>query len=109
MLELLKARENERWNERERLRAAVRHKLKTVLSKFLPNSTVYVFGSLTEPFKFHKFSDVDIAVQKLADGVSPYSLQAQLEEQLERPVDLIEMDDSRIKHVIMTRGEKWIV
>lgn len=88
-VKLLRLREERLAREREEARLASRAKLRETLHALCPGSPVYVFGSLTEPFKFYRRSDVDVAVEQLPDGMSELGLAGLLEEELGRPVDLL--------------------
>jgi predicted nucleotidyltransferase len=63
---------------------------------------VYVTGSVLRPGDFYPFSDVDIAVEGLQENY--FRLLVQLEDLLERQVDLIELETSRFADSIRESG-----
>lgn len=84
-------RDQERRAEREALRLEVLERARTAIRKHAPEfpaiRTVYLFGSLVQPGRFHQGSDVDVAVDSEAiEAESPFW--SALEEELERNVDL---------------------
>lgn len=99
--------EQQRLAERERLREKVRRDLARALAELVPGAAVIVFGSLVEKGRFHKMSDVDIALLEEPQSGSVYSLQAKLEERLGRPVDLVLLPETRLRQKIESTGEKW--
>jgi predicted nucleotidyltransferase len=96
-----------RLKRREVLRAEVRRELREALNHLLPSEDVIVFGSITEPYKFHDRSDVDIALYREPPSSSLYRLLAQLNERLARPVDLVILHETRLKDKIIQTGEVW--
>lgn len=99
--------EQQRLERRERLRNQVRLDVRTALDKFLPGEDVILFGSIISPYHFHDRSDVDIALYHAPVGRSIYGLVAQLDEYLGRAVDLVVLDETRLKEKILTTGEVW--
>lgn len=66
--------------------------------------TVYLTGSLLQPGKFYEFSDIDIAVEGLKE---PYfQILRELEEILDRPVDIVELECCRFRQSIEAQGIK---
>lgn len=65
---------------------------------------VYITGSLLKENAFYDFSDVDIAVEGLAEN--PLTVLTELEDLLERDVDLIEIEKCCFKDFIYSHGRK---
>ncbi len=90
--------------ERQRLLGA----LETELKRLLPaGSTVWIFGSAAHPGRFNEHSDLDLALDPRPVGVSEYRLQAELSERLERRVDVLVLEETRLKEKIVREGVKW--
>jgi predicted nucleotidyltransferase len=104
---LLDQVERERMQRRETLRAEVRQQLKAVLAELAPGEKVYVFGSLVHPNKFHDRSDVDLAFVEEPRKGSQFRIQSLIEESLNRPVDLLILNETRLKDKILREGELW--
>jgi len=104
---LVSRRNASRASDDERLRLAVRRRLKTVLRRVLPGKTVWIFGSLTRPGSFHPCSDIDVAIQEEPSEMSLYRLHAVLEDGLGRPADVVVLSQSRLKNKIVKEGELW--
>lgn len=64
-----------------------------------------VFGSLAKPFAFSLWSDVDLALQELPAGLTAERLAIDLEAGLQRPVDVVLLDQTRLKAAILKTGE----
>ena len=88
MPSLLKAREEQRRQQRETLRAEVLETLRRALAELAPGEPVFVFGSLVKPGAFRARSDVDVAFAEEPRRCSLYRMQAELEDRLRRPVDV---------------------
>jgi len=108
MLDLLQQRDAQRQADRLVERCGVREQLREVLHHHLPGRQVWVFGSLLESGRFNAASDIDLAVESLPDGMSIYTLTALLDEEMRRPVDVVCLPESRLRHKIITEGELWI-
>ena len=63
---------------------------------------VYVIGSLVRQGDFYPFSDIDIAVEGLTKGY--FRVICELEEILERSVDIITMESCGFKESIRRKG-----
>jgi predicted nucleotidyltransferase len=109
MTNFLRKLDQTRLAKREALREETREKLRASLHELIPNSEVFVYGSITAPFRFHAKSDIDLAILKDPGGAAIYRLQSQIEEQLGRPVDLVLLNESRLREKILASGERWIV
>jgi predicted nucleotidyltransferase len=93
---------------REHLRLETRDRLRQALHRLLPGAEIIVFGSLTRQHAFHPRSDVDIAIHSVPAHMSIYRLQAEIEDFLDRPVDLVELSRCRFRAAIEQQGERWI-
>ncbi|MDD2904321.1 MAG: nucleotidyltransferase domain-containing protein [Syntrophales bacterium] len=63
---------------------------------------VYLTGSVLREGKYYSFSDLDIAVEGLDEDY--FETLVQLEDLLDRNVDLIELESCRFKQEIQERG-----
>jgi predicted nucleotidyltransferase len=66
----------------------------------------YIFGSLTRAYRFTKRSDVDVAVEAI-DSESFFPAMAELSEQVEREVDLVELSKCPFADRIRQQGIEW--
>ena len=107
-MSLGEAIELERAKRREQLRQETLVALRAALRALLPSQRVIVFGSLVHPGRFHAKSDVDIALFDSPSELSEYRLQAELEERLRRPVDIVLLKESRLHDKILREGLEWI-
>ena len=82
--------------------------LMDALHALIPGQKVIVFGSLTEPARFRRTSDVDIALEAEPVSFSSHALGSLLEERLGRPVDVVLLSESRLQNAIRKKGETWI-
>jgi hypothetical protein len=67
----LQQRDAERRAARELSRQGARERLAAALHELLPGQPVILFGSITQPGAFGPGSDVDIALQKVAERLKP--------------------------------------
>lgn len=104
---LLQQRDADRREQRLTLRARTLHELESVLREILPGTRVVVFGSLLQPGVFNEASDVDLALFEEPQGKNRWWIQAELEERLRRPVDLVLLSESRLREKILQEGELW--
>ena len=100
--------------EERRLRNAAacletRQSLRAALQEWLPGRKVIVFGSLADPSRFGRTSDVDIALETPPDTMSVHALGSRLEERLHRRVDVVLLSETRLRETILRTGETWIV
>jgi len=105
----LLAEERDRRRKRDaaladQTRAAVR----TALARHVPGTTVWVYGSLVKPGRFHEWSDVDVALESLPAGMTLEYLQSLLSADVGREVDVCLLDRTRLRPVIEREGERWI-
>lgn len=108
-LEVIKDIYRRKAEKRERLRKEF---LNTVykalerLSEEVSFEDVYIFGSLTEPYKFGEYSDVDIAFKGLdRDGL--FYAVSFLSGHLNREVNGVHMEDIHFKDKILKEGIRW--
>jgi uncharacterized protein len=105
----LLAEERERRSKRDTALAdRTRALLRAALARHVPGTTVWVYGSLIKPGRFHEWSDVDIAVESLPVGMSLEYLQSLLSADVEREVDVCFLDRTRLRPFIEREGERWI-
>lgn len=66
----------------------------------------YIFGSVTEPNRFHDQSDIDVAVEQInpKDFFSAIGL---LSEHLARDVDIIQLNQCHFANRIRQQGIPW--
>lgn len=79
----LAAREGRRREVLERARATIRR----IAPEYSALRTVHLFGSVTRPGRFHRRSDLDVAVE-VDDLEVETRFRRALEEELGRPVDV---------------------
>lgn len=104
---LLQQRDAQRRLRQRQAWIKTRAELRRVLHELLPGEPVLLFGSLTRPEKFHRGSDVDLALFSEPAHKSFYSLQAEFEERMKRRVDLLLLEESRFKEKLLREGERW--
>ncbi len=83
-------------------------RLRTALHELLPETSVWVYGSLLVPGKFSEDSDVDVALECDPADVSLYVLQSLLSGRVGCEVDICVLDESRLKTKIQQTGQRWI-
>jgi len=105
---LLQQREAERLQRREACRMEARSRLRGALAELAPGEAVILFGSITQPHRFHDGSDVDLAFRAEPRRFSRYRIQSLLEESLGRPVDVVMLEETRLAAKIEREGEPWI-
>ena len=104
---LLQKRDAERQRQRLVLFDRTREELRAVLRDVLPASRVIVFGSLTQRGVFNAASDIDLALFAEPAGQSVLGLMAEIGERMRRPVDLLLLEETRLKEKILREGEVW--
>jgi len=82
--------------------------LSVALARHVPGTAVWVYGSLVKPGRFHGWSDVDVALEALPDGMTLEYLQSLLSADVGREVDVCLIDRTRLRPVIEGSGEQWI-
>lgn len=99
---------SERRVAAEKDRAEVRETLGNYLRKSIPKKMdVIVFGSLTQPGRFSRHSDIDLALGEPADEAFAEKVAVELEEIFERPVDVLLLSRTRLREAILRTGERW--
>ncbi len=104
----LAQRAHERQLRREVLFDEASRKLREALHELAPGREFWLFGSLLRRGVFNSASDVDLAWTTLPEGMTEFRLTAELAERLGRPVDLVELNHSRLRAKILREGERWI-
>ena len=82
--------------------------LRADLARHVPGTVVWVYGSLVKPGRFHEWSDVDVTLKSLPDGMTLEYLQSLLFADVGREVDVCLIDRTRLRPVIEGSGERWI-
>ena len=99
----IQAKEEEKEEKRIDLLSRAIPKLKAYFAEKKVNH-VYLFGSILQNGKFFEFSDIDIAVSGLQeDYLRTY---VELEELLDREIDLVELERCPFRKAIKKHGEK---
>lgn len=104
----IRARER-RGKEREALRLEVLDRLDQALSALIEKyqwTECYLFGSVVSPGRFGPESDVDIAVGGLAKQ-DLYRFVGDISSVLERDVDVVVLEESRIAEILRRKGKPW--
>lgn len=101
--------ETERRRQRDAaLAARTRDLLRGALARHVPNTAVWVYGSLVKPGRFHHWSDVDVALEALPAGMTLEYLQSLLSTDVGREVDVCLLGRTRLAPEIERSGERWI-
>jgi hypothetical protein len=104
----VRARERKR-REREILRRKVLEDVDLALSSLIDKyswAECYLFGSVIAPGRFNPDSDVDIAVGGLAKQ-DLYRFVGEISSALERDVDVVVLEESRLAPSIRRKGIPW--
>lgn len=107
-MHLVQERDAALARKREEARQQARVRLRRALASLCSGAEVFVFGSLTQPGKFSLRSDVDLAMSRLPEGMSQYALISLLEERIGRPVDVLLLNETRLRKKILAVAERWI-
>jgi predicted nucleotidyltransferase len=105
---LLQERDESRHRRRLEAFAETRRRLRTALAVLIPGHKVILFGSLVRPGVFNDRSDVDLALESEPPRMRAWELSRELEERLERPVDVLLLSQCRFRDKILREGEVWI-
>jgi predicted nucleotidyltransferase len=108
-LHLIHARDRQRRVEDERSRLVTIAALREVLSRVMPGAVVWVYGSLIEPGRFNRYSDIDIAVEENPGGETMEYLQSLIASETGYVVDICQIDRSRLESRIRQSGCRWTV
>ena len=99
----------EKRQRNETLRQKTLSHIDTVLSHLRSRYTwseIYIFGSVLREGRFGPKSDVDFAVLGLPKH-DLYRLVGELSDALERPVDVVVLEESRMVGSIKRKGVRW--
>lgn len=66
----------------------------------------YLFGSLTQPHRFHQHSDIDIAVEQV-NSADFFTVIGSIAEAMGRDVDLIALSNCHFAQRIRQTGIQW--
>jgi predicted nucleotidyltransferase len=94
--------------QNEVLRLALIRELRTLSHLHLRRCKIWVYGSLTQPGRFRLESDIDLALDQEPEGLSIYGVSALLSENLGRSVDVVLLNETRLKNKILENGISWI-
>ena len=99
----------ERAAEREKLRMRILDQIDSALTtlekKYHWNDT-YLFGSVAQKGKFRRNSDIDIALSGL-NKLEHYAFTGEISELLDRPVDVVLLEECIFTESIKEKGLKW--
>lgn len=104
---LLQERDARRREARLILWEETRQALALALQELVPGAKVWLYGSLTQRGRFTPHSDIDLALTEEPRGKTSWRLQAELEERLRRPIDLVLLNETRLRDKITREGEEW--
>lgn len=105
---LLASQPEQRRRNDAAIAGCTRGLLRESLSRHVPGTAVWVYGSLVRPGRFHEWSDVDVALESLPAGMTLEYLQSLLSADVGREADICLIDGTRLKSVIEGSGERWI-
>ncbi|MFZ5452008.1 MAG: nucleotidyltransferase family protein [Thermodesulfobacteriota bacterium] len=106
-ISLWEASLEEKYRQRETQRQQVLAGAINTLKRYFRQKRVrkvYLTGSILREGKYYPFSDLDIAVEGLDEDY--FETLVQLEDLLDRNVDLIDLESCRFKREIQERGLK---
>lgn len=104
---LLEKLNSERAERNEGLRIQTRARLRSALHRLKPAKRIILFGSLVRQGEFGETSDVDLALETEATGMSLYQLTAVLAEETGHSVDVVLLPECRFRERIEREGERW--
>ena len=99
----------EKARQRERERRRLLDRLLEALDQLARDyrwEELYVFGSLIKPGRFRLDSDVDVAVRGL-NKFDHFALVGGLSMLIERPVDVVMLEECPFAETIVLKGMKW--
>lgn len=108
-MEVIKNVYKRKLEERENLRLNLLEDVNRVLGKLLREvrfEEAYIFGSLTRPYRFSEASDIDIAFKAL-DKDRLFFTVGFLSRELERDVNVVEIENIHFKDKILREGIRW--
>lgn len=97
----------EEYRRRERDRLRLLERAEAILPVYFSGKrvrAVYLTGSLLREGQFYGFSDVDIAVEGMEENY--FEVLVQLEDLLDRQVDLIELESCRLAEAIRQKSRR---
>ena len=104
----LKARK-EQSCKREAVRLETLNRLNkalTELKKRFEWDDIYIFGSVNKTYRFQKSSDIDIGIAGLKSN-DLYRFAAELSSMMDRNVDIVRLEESRMADEIRRKGAQW--
>jgi uncharacterized protein len=104
-LESIRGEEDAREKERRKALREVENALDFMAKRYSWEET-YIFGSVTKKGRYSKGSDIDIAVKGL-DKFDFYSFVGDISAFLERPVDVVNLEECPFGASIESGGLKW--
>lgn len=108
-ISLWKQLSRERKETGEAERQQVFRELCRVLETLSPQynwDEIFVFGSVTRPERFSRYSDVDIGVRGLNKFLH-YQFVGEISMLLDRDVDVVRLEDCSFAETITARGIRW--
>lgn len=108
-LSLWSKRLDDEYREREKKRVETLSQAIELLRAYFKDKrveNVFLVGSVLEEGQFYSFSDIDVVVAGLKEEY--FKTLTELEEMLERDVDLIELGKCRFKNSLQKRGLRII-
>lgn len=106
---LLQRRDLAPRQRRLKVLADARRELRAALADLISGNRVILFGSITKPGVFNDRSDIDLALETEPPGMDAVHLTGELMERLGRPVDVVVLENSRLRKKILREGEIWMV
>lgn len=95
--------------EREEMRSQLIRKIFDILKKLhweVPFDGAYLFGSITKPYQFLRYSDIDIGFMGLKDE-DFFKTMSFISRELGRDVDVIQLENHRLTEKIKKEGIQW--
>lgn len=93
----------------EKLRFYLIEKLFDILRKLqleISFKEAYLFGSIAKPFKFSKYSDIDIGFIGLMDG-DFFRAMSFISREIGRDVDVVQLEEHRLAKKIKKESIQW--
>lgn len=106
LLDRALVKERERKERQRQKQVATVLKALDALSRRIAFEQAYLFGSLAKPYRFSKDSDADIAFVGLKDR-DFFQTIAFLSRELDREVDVLQLEEHPMRNQIMREGIKW--
>jgi predicted nucleotidyltransferase len=106
LLDRALVREREGREQQRHKQIAAVLKALDALSHRISFEQAYIFGSLAKPYRYFEDSDVDIAFVGLKDQ-DFFQTIAFLSGELDREVDVLQLEDHPLRDKVMREGIKW--